>query len=957
MALTKITRNYLPAALFSALFVILFSMESFSQTGGKITGKVRDAGTREPLPGVTIRVEGTGQGAVTDLEGDYFILNVRPGTYSVQASMVGYKNILKTNVGVSSNHTTNLDYEMDATVVQVGQDVVVVAERPLVEKDQTSTRHYVEATDIAARPTTQLTEILTTLPGIDMSNGQVVVRRGSLDQVSFLIDGIRARNPLDFQPYTNINITAIQELEVITGGFNAEYGEAQSGVFNIITKEGGNSISGTSEFRWTPAGLHHWGTAFYDYSTTRYWENTHARHLQWWIDNPNQWVDPNGIPGNDPRSLWTPEQAYQDYINTHQPLTDYTNRDTYQEELSFGGPVPLLKNTFFFLSGKYRTAPPVTGNSIRNKGTWFDGTAKLTYKFSDAVKFMFSGFYGIQNTNQGMESMDADWVTGYGLDNKYAYYDFPGYPEHRTDGQILQMTHVLGVSTFYQVQLSRNHTYRSQGVFPNDPNGWDLGVPLYDRLRAVDQFGNPIPGGYNNLIGLHTTGYYYRGHDNNTDLSLSGNLTSQINKYWQMKGGADATYYTLKRFQETKAFRAIEDNTYHPYEGNLYFQNKLEFGGLIMNLGLRYDFYNVNDKVYTNPFDPLDTYTAALENRAPHPQTEPTKLYGQLSPRIGISHPISEKTVLHFSYGHFFQRASFGDYGEGTSVSGILNTYLIHVDSATILPYNIGNRDLKPRKTVAYELGVEHNFGGLVADLTAFYKDITKTIRSVTVYTLSGARYLTSGNGDYGDAKGIEISVTKPMTGFWGGYLNYSWSTGIYGRSGDPSVIVPPGSNIQISQTYDIGDAIAYDPSRLKFGLTFMVPSDFTWMRSLLANLQLSIDYQVYYPNPNIPEDVFPEAGKNFMRTSNRNADIRIRKEFDFKIIRPAFFVEIRNAFNDKWVNFSVVKTASPEDRVKFVNSGFTQFPDKNVNGAPFPDVLEYTNLPRQVVFGFALSL
>ncbi|MGE5350862.1 MAG: carboxypeptidase regulatory-like domain-containing protein, partial [Acidobacteriota bacterium] len=221
MALKKITRKFLPAAILSALIVILLSMESFSQTGGKITGKVRDAGTKEPLPGVTVRVEGTSQGAVTDVEGDYYILNVRPGNYNVQASMVGYKNVLKTGVGVSANHTTNLDYDLDATVVQVGQDVVVVADRPLVEKDQTSTRHYVEATDIAARPTTQLTEILTTLPGIDMSNGQVVVRRGSLDQVSFLIDGIRARNPLDFQPYTNINITAIQELEVITGGFNA----------------------------------------------------------------------------------------------------------------------------------------------------------------------------------------------------------------------------------------------------------------------------------------------------------------------------------------------------------------------------------------------------------------------------------------------------------------------------------------------------------------------------------------------------------------------------------------------------------------------------------------------------------------------------------------------------------------------------------------------------------------
>ncbi|MDP4195564.1 MAG: TonB-dependent receptor [Bacteroidota bacterium] len=939
---------------FMIIWQILVS-SGLAQTGGKIVGKILDAQSHEPLPGVTVRIENSQQGGVSDVEGDYYILNVPPGSHNIVATMVGYKNIIKTKVSVNVNHTTRVDFNMESTVVQLGQDVVVTAERPLVEKDETSTRHYVEATDIASRPTTQLTEILTTLPGIDLSaTGELVVRRGSLDQVAFMIDGIRARNPLDFQPYTNINVTSIQELEIITGGFNAEYGEAQSGVFNIVTKDGTPNLTGNAEFRWTPPGLRHWGTAFYDYSTDRYWENTHARHLQWWIDHPNQWVDPNGTPGSDPKSIWTPEQAYQYYMATHQPLTDYTNESTTQEEISIGGPMP-IKDMFFFISGKYREAPPITGNSIRRLGSWFDGNAKISYHLGD-VKFMLSGFYGLNNSNEGMESIDAEFITGHGLENKYAYYDYPGYPENRTDGQTLQMTHVLSQSTFYQIQLSRVHRYKSQGTFPGDINGWETGVPQYDYLRATDAQGNPIVGGFSNIIGLHTTGYYYRGHDSNTDMTLSGNMTSQLSKYWQMKGGGGFTYYTLKRYQETKAFKAIEDRTYHPYEGNLYFQNKLEFSGLIMNLGLRFDFYNANDRIYTNIFDPFDTYTAALEGRAPNPQTEPTKTYGQLSPRIGISHPISERTVLHFSYGHFFQRASFGDYGEGTTVSGILNTYTVDATSSLPIPYNLGNRDLKPRKTVAYELGVEHNFGGLVADLTAFYKDITKTIRTVTVYTLSGGRYLTSGNGDYGDSKGIEISLNKPLTDLWGCYLNYSWSTGISGRSGDPSVIAPPGSNIQVSQNVDIGDIIQYDPSRLKFGFTIATPNDMQFLGSIFKNIQVSFDYQLYFPNENIASDVFAEAGRSYTRNTYRNADMRIRKEFEILGFKPAIYVEIRNVFNDQWTNLDVVKSSSPEDRVRFINSNFTVFPQTSSNGAPFPDMLEYTNLPRQVTFGLAIG-
>jgi hypothetical protein len=111
---------------------------------------------------------------------------------------------------------------------------------------------------------------------------------------------------------------------------------------------------------------------------TRYWENTHARHLQWWIDNPDMWVDPNGLAGNDPNCAWSPEEAFQDYQTTHQPLNNYTDQSEYQLEMSLGGPF-LMDNLFFFASGKYRSMPPVTGNSFRNTGTWTDATLKLTY--------------------------------------------------------------------------------------------------------------------------------------------------------------------------------------------------------------------------------------------------------------------------------------------------------------------------------------------------------------------------------------------------------------------------------------------------------------------------------------------------------------------------------------------------------------------------------------------------
>ncbi|MHB8579242.1 MAG: TonB-dependent receptor [Ignavibacteriaceae bacterium] len=942
--------------LFSFAFAISMVLQSFTFAGGKIAGKITDKATGNPLPGATIMVLQLNIGAAADLDGDYYILNIPPGRYNVKVTMIGYTPVIKTGVNIDVNHTTPLNFQLEESAVQIKNAIVITAERPLIQKDETSSRHYVTAREIITQPTTQLSQILVTLPGIDKdANGLLTVRQGTLDQVAFLIDGIRANNPLNYAPYTTINLSSIQELEVITGGFNAEYGQAQSGVFNIITKDGKDKFEGSAELRWIPPGLKHWGTSYYDYSSSMYWENSHARHLQWWIDNPNQWVDPNGIPGNNPKVSWTPEQAYNYYMQTHQPLNNNNVQNGFQFEGSLGGPTG-IKNLYFFTTGKYISLPPVSENSYLSRGTWFDGTLKLNYNFAPNFKLMFSSYYNESNTDDGMESLNSDWLSAYGLKDKYAYYDFAGYPTSRTDGETIQFTHVLSNSTYYEIQFSRVFDFQSTGTFPNDPNGWLLGAPTYDYIRGVDSLGNPIPGGYNDLVGLHTTGYYYRGEDQNLNYTLSGEITSQVNKFWQIKSGTGFLYYILKRYQESKAFNAIEDRTYRPYEGYAYFQNKLEFEGLVMNLGLRYDFYNPNDLVYINPFDPLGLYEASLTNTTPVPQTKPTATYGQLSPRIGISHPISENTVLHFSYGHFFQRANFGDYGEGYNVLGILDTYLNKSPNGYPAPFNIGNRLLQPMKTVEYEIGIQHNIKGLVLDVTGFYKDITNTVRTVTIYTAGGGRYLTSGNGNYGDAKGVEISIRKPLTEYWGCYLNYSWSTGIIGRSGAPDVIAAPGSNTQIGAQQNIGDVLEFIPSKLKYGFTIALPSDLSALGGILSNIQFSLDDQIYYPNSNISSDVFSEGGHLYVRPAYKNVDFRIRKEIVLGNLKPAIFLEVRNAFNDEWVNLDIVKAAAPADRVKFINSGFRNFPTTNTDGSPFANQLAYLNLPRQIIFGVNIS-
>jgi hypothetical protein len=109
-------------------------------TTGKIAGRIVDADTGDPLPSVNVVLQGTILGATTDLDGNYFILSVPPGVYVVKATMVGYKEVSVRNVLVQTDLTTRMDFDLEPTILEAGEEVVVVAEKPLIEKDVTASR-------------------------------------------------------------------------------------------------------------------------------------------------------------------------------------------------------------------------------------------------------------------------------------------------------------------------------------------------------------------------------------------------------------------------------------------------------------------------------------------------------------------------------------------------------------------------------------------------------------------------------------------------------------------------------------------------------------------------------------------------------------------------------------------------------------------------------------------------
>jgi hypothetical protein len=277
---------------------ILTSGLMFASTTGKIAGKVTDKETGDPLPFVNIILEGTNYGAATDLEGNYVILSIPPGRYSVKAQYIGYQAVIVENVSVSIDLTTNLDFQLSAASVEL-ETVVVQDVRDRIQKDITSSQSLISAEDIQTLPVTELNDVIRLQAGVTTgADGSFHIRGGRTSEIAYWVNGVSITDAFDNSRGIEIDNTSIQELQVISGTFNAEYGNAMSGIINTVTKEGGQNYNGSIKL---------WSSDYVS-NFTSYFTN---------IDDIN-------------------------------PVANY-NLQT-----SFSGPVPFTNNAFrFFINGRY----------------------------------------------------------------------------------------------------------------------------------------------------------------------------------------------------------------------------------------------------------------------------------------------------------------------------------------------------------------------------------------------------------------------------------------------------------------------------------------------------------------------------------------------------------------------------------------------------------------------------
>ena len=230
---------------------------------GKIRGRIIDTESQQPLVGVNIYLSGTAIGTASNEEGSYLIINVPAATYTVVISYVGYKTVKMNDVVINADRTTILDFNMNVAAVE-GEEVIVEAKRPVIVKDQTATTTTVESATINNMPVNNITDVLSTMAGVlEQHGGNYIVgggyhfRGGRAGEITYLVDGFVVEDALYGDMGLDISRNAISEISMITGAFNAEYGEATSGVINIVTKEGKSNYSwnlrGVSDFFLNPS--------------------------------------------------------------------------------------------------------------------------------------------------------------------------------------------------------------------------------------------------------------------------------------------------------------------------------------------------------------------------------------------------------------------------------------------------------------------------------------------------------------------------------------------------------------------------------------------------------------------------------------------------------------------------------------------------------------------------------
>jgi outer membrane receptor protein involved in Fe transport len=846
--------------LFSVIVFLLTMItvsNSYTADYGEIVGTVTDKETGEPLPFANLMVLNTSIGAAADENGKYRISQIPAGTYSVVAKFVGYNSVTIENVRVSLNRITNLSFELGSESLKL-EDVVVQATRPAVDVEVASSAKMITSDDIKNMPVvTNVKDLVALQSGVVKDGENIHIRGGRSDEVLYLIDGVPARNPITGVASVEIDVNQIEEVEILTGGFDAEYGNANSGVINIITKTGREKLTMDAVLK-TDAVFGNSVSTNFDYT----------------------YIGLNGPVPFLPNSGFT--------LSTHLEMDD----------------------TYYKIGGGYGTTN-LLGININDKQygnygvmaqvhyqPWKDFRIKLQGQFdrnsNKSYNWTWSKIPESLPITKG-ESNRFNMIIGHTL-SKDSYYNLSAsYQRGESQTSLLDMNSPVDafkyVSVYYDYNGNRIPNNQIDDILANNPS-------IIDFSKTRSEYRRPPLTNDFDSDGFVDEGIYQNFYKNSYQtFDVDFDYTHFIGVH-KIKSGFELSYQKVNQLE-------IENlGVYFPYRdtipgpnpeygttrwfydddiwnGAFYVQDRIEYAGMFLNLGIRGDIFRhgeiINDQDFIEQF-----------NRATGKEIDAfDKIKLVWSPRVGLSIPADKDTKLFFNYGYFIQSPSFRELYRDPFLTSV-----------------VGNPDLDPRKSINYEVGMETEFiKNYVLNIKLYGRDNSGDIGFRQTETVP-ARSIYENIG-FGSSRGFEIEFRKVYSDFFSLTANYTY-------------LLARGFDLTALDAYELGNTIPPSVREQRVGWdknhTFKLLANF----EVMENDELNIfgmpltDFGIYFLlqgaagrpyTPIIPGAIYIEANSKD-GPGEFYVDATMHKGFNFLGIRTVVFLEAKNIFGIQNINF-----------------------------------------------------
>ena len=825
----------IPGLLGVAAAAILITAAPAAAQTGKVTGVVTDQATGEPLANVSVFIDGTGRGSLTQDNGRFFIINVPPGTYTLVAELIGYASERRENVSVSIDVTVQQNFQLATEAIALGEVVVSTSRTPLVVEGQTGSLQMISKDEIDALPVTDIMGVLELEQGflqVPEDNTTVVsfaqqrqgvtalrIRGGRGAETTVMIDGIPINNFALGGPAFDITNKAIEQVAIFTGQLDVQYGNALSGIINYATPEGSDELQGELEFRSSQVG----GWLGNQYDQTRGFDM-----FEGVISGPIPMTGDNLrflIAG---RQRYGAARAYEfddDVFDPSNPSTNFNTPDA-------NDVIPGWRSTGF--------------DEVR------DGYAKLTYYATPAAKLNVS-WAGYERE---FKPFDFDWTLAVNpleymtTATDSAYYlarprtlDYQNLVQNslRLDRNLLiaRWDHTFGRSA-YKITVGRFDQSRETCNVMS-------GVCLqnhYEDPNFNGGFVAPGPAVYNNTPTAGTDAFW----GGESVLTTTGrfDFQSQVSDNHNISGGVfyqghDLTYDEWQDVGVNDVVKLHQLFEAQPWDGAVYIQDQIEYDFLTLKLGARFDYGRASGLFFANPVDPTNGTTAldvcsnpsqwqnvTVREYDPATETvststvsadpswtlagctfevrdEATRIASsddfseadtrsQFSPRIGVSFPVTESSSLFLNFQRLSQNPilinNYRNSGIGTAREGTIAGPAIFVNaSAGTTPF-LGNPHLVTEQATTYEIGYSQEIDGQYAlSAVIFSKDQSgltgvarvgsppyTVIDPGATYGFSAPDYAILTNQDFATTRGIEVALRRRVENYWGFDVNYGLS-------------------------------------------------------------------------------------------------------------------------------------------------------------------------------------